>query len=272
MIRLFLKLTDFGLFRRLIWKPIYNRLAKRVAVQDWCFMNYGYYPSIHEPTLILEPSDEINRCGIGLYHYLATKVELRGKDVLEVGSGRGGGSAYLKKYLQPSTVIGVDIAENAVKVAQKHYGSEGIGYIQGSAENLPFGQESFDVVINVESSHTYGSVPRFLSEVKRVLRPGGYLLLTDIRVFSAISDLKAQLKHSGMQLLVEENISVNVYCAIETEDVVKQKRIAENIPAWLQKLFREFAGVVGSKAHKGLHSGDLVYYRFVLQKQMKYVQ
>lgn len=229
-------------------------------------MNYGYYPSADEPTLYLETSDEINRYSVGLYHYLATKVELNGKDVLEVGSGRGGGAAYLKKYLHPSTVIGVDIAVNAVTLSRKYYGSEGIDFIEGSAEALPFEKESFDVVINVESSHTYGSVPLFLSEVKRVLRPGGYLLLTDIRVLSAMTVLKGQLKDSGMQLLLEEDISANVRYAIEAEEAVKQKRINENIPAWLQKVFKEFAGVVGSKAHRDLLSRALVYYRFVLQK------
>lgn len=229
-------------------------------------MNYGYCPSTHEPTLHLDPSDEINRYSIGLYHYLTTKVELSGKDVLEVGSGRGGGVAYMKKYRLPSTVTGVDIAVNAVKLSREYYQSEGIGFIEGSAEALPFDEERFDVVINVESSHTYGSVPLFLSEVKRVLRPGGYLLLADIRIFNALEDLKEQLKKSGMQLLLEEDISANVRCAIEAEEAVKQKRITENVPAWLQKTFKEFAGVVGSKAHKDLLSGALVYYRFVLQR------
>ncbi len=36
-------------------------------------------------------------------------------------------------------------------------------------------------MINIESSHCYGSMTRFLSEVSRVLRPNGYLLLADLR-------------------------------------------------------------------------------------------
>jgi ubiquinone/menaquinone biosynthesis C-methylase UbiE len=46
---------------------------------------------------------------------------------------------------------------------------------------MPFPDASFDAVINVESSHCYPSMGRFLSEVHRVLRPRGSLLFADLR-------------------------------------------------------------------------------------------
>src|ERR1043166_502662 len=98
--RLFLKLTDYPVFRRLLWKPIYELLAKRFKVKDWSFMNFGYAPSGNEPFLKLADEDEINRYSIQLYHYLALKTALAGLDVLEVGSGRGGGAVFIKKYHQ----------------------------------------------------------------------------------------------------------------------------------------------------------------------------
>jgi ubiquinone/menaquinone biosynthesis C-methylase UbiE len=78
-------------------------------------------------------------------------------------------------------------------MANENYGSDEIEFIQGSAERLPFGDEDFDVVINIESSHTYGSVARFLSEVERVLRPGGYLLLADLRTSAGVTTLQQQI-------------------------------------------------------------------------------
>ena len=74
-------------------------------------------------------------------------------------------------------------------MANENYGSDEIEFIQGSAERLPFGDEDFDVVINTESSHTYGSVAGFLSEVERVLQPGGYLLLADLRTSVGVTTL-----------------------------------------------------------------------------------
>jgi len=264
--KIFLSLTDFAAIRRLIWKPVYELLAIKFKVKDWCFMNYGYAHSKDEAPLQLDALDEINRYPIQLYHYLATKTKIDGLHILEVGSGRGGGCWYIKKYLDAENIIGLDIASNAVKLANKYFGAPGIKFIQGSAESLPFENENFDVIINVESSHTYGSMPLFLSEVKRVLKDGGYFLCADIRVAKDFKLLKQQLLNSQMQLLTEEDISDNVRRAIELEEPVKQKRIQENIPRWLQNIFREFAGVAGSKAHVKLASGELVYYRFMLRK------
>ena len=44
-------------------------------------------------------------------------------------------------------------------------------FVQGNAESLPFADQSFDVVINVEASLHYLDFARILTEVKRVLRP-----------------------------------------------------------------------------------------------------
>ena len=78
--------------------------------------------------------------------------------------------------------------------------------------------------------------------------------------------LKSQLGNSGLQLLEEENISQNVVNAMEEEDEVKQARIKRLVPTKWQKLFAEFAGVVGSRLHTNLINGSRLYYRFVLKK------
>jgi len=264
--KLFLELTDYPVFRRIIWKPLYEILAKKFQIEDWQFMNYGYTPFEYETTLTLKPKDEINRYPLQLYHYLATTVDVSGKELLEVGSGRGGGAGYIGNYLKPKKITGLDIAHNAVKLANKIHASVNVKFVQGTAEKLPFDNESFDVVINVESCHAYGSVPVFLKEVKRVLRPGGYFLCTDIRSPAGMQTLKKNLLDTGMDLLKEEVITGNVIKAIECEDPEKQKRIAAGVPKWFTKAFKEFAGVKNSKIHTDLQSGTLIYHRFVLQK------
>jgi ubiquinone/menaquinone biosynthesis C-methylase UbiE len=264
--RIFLALTDYPVFRRLLWKPIYEFLAKRFKSKEWCFMNYGYAPAEQAMQPLLHDEDEVNRYPIQLYHCLATKTNLEGLDVLEVGSGRGGGAAYLKKYFKLKTITGIDIANNAVMIANEYFATEGIGFVQGSAEQLPFSDGTFDVVINVESSHTYGSVPMFLMEVRRVLRNSGYLLLADIRTAHDVELLKQQIYSCGLTVLAEENISANVSRAIELEEPIKQQRIAEHVPERWQAIFRQFAGVKGSQAHLQLQNGKLVYTLFVLKK------
>jgi ubiquinone/menaquinone biosynthesis C-methylase UbiE len=256
----------FAWFKRLNAKVTYELLAKRVPATDWQFMNYGYMPNANEKPLSLPDDPKIQRYPLQMYHYLALKTEVEGKQVLEVGSGRGGGAKHIAGTLKPASYIGLDLAQNAVDLANSIHKLPNLKFIQGSAENIPLTDNSIDVVINVESCHAYGSVKKFLSEVKRVLKPGGSLVLVDFRDVKNMDLLREQLKNSGLEWVEEENICSNVVQAIEAEDELKKERIKKLFPAKWQKLFGEFAGVVGSRIHTNLKSGARVYHRFVLKK------
>ena len=62
-------------------------------------MNYDY-AELDGSELDLHDHPEKDRYFIQLYHYVAAAVELNGKKVLEVGSGRGGGASYVARVLQ----------------------------------------------------------------------------------------------------------------------------------------------------------------------------
>jgi SAM-dependent methyltransferase len=255
----------FAWFKRLNAKVTYELLAKNVPAKDWQFMNYGYNPNSSE-TPIKHLESVSQPYPLQMYHFLASKVSLKGKTVLEIGSGRGGGAKHIASFFEPASYTGLDLAQNAVDLANQIHKLPNLKFVQGSAEALPFDDHSFDVVVNVESCHAYGSVDKFLSEVKRVLKPGGHLLLVDFRGDNKMPILQSQLKGCGLKMLTEENISSNVIESIEAENPVKVQRIERLFPKRWQKLFGEFAGVVGSKFHVTLKNGTRQYYRFVLQK------
>jgi hypothetical protein len=78
--------------RGVVWKWWYQHLAKSYRKDDWRFMNYGYAPLEDPPDMIpLEPADATDRYCIQLYHHVASAIDLSGLEVLEIGSGRGGG-------------------------------------------------------------------------------------------------------------------------------------------------------------------------------------
>jgi ubiquinone/menaquinone biosynthesis C-methylase UbiE len=267
MIRLIIfSLKRFAWFKRLNAKVTYEVLAKRVPAAEWQFMNYGYVPNTNESPLQLPDDPKIQKYPLQMYHYLALKTKLEGKAVLEVGSGRGGGAKHIASTLKPASYIGMDLAQNAVDLANKLHKVPNLKFIQGSAEAIPLPDNSIDVVINVESCHAYGDVEKFISEVRRVLKPEGVLALVDFRDAEKMDILRQQLKESGLQCIEEENICRNVIQAIEAEDDTKKARIEQLFPAKWQKLFGEFAGVVGSKFHTKLKCGTKVYHRFVLKK------
>src|SRR5687767_12629804 len=222
-------LKRFAWFKRLNAKVTYELLAKRVPAAEWQFMNYGYVPNPNEKPLVLaEP--HVQKYSLQMYHYLALKTQVEGKHVLEVGSGRGGGAKHIASALKPASYIGMDLAQNAVDLANKLHKVPNLKFIQGSAEEIPLPDNSIDVVLNVESCHAYGDVVKFISEVKRVLKPEGVFALVDFRDAEKMNILRDQLKASGLQWVEEENICSNVIQAIEAEDEVKKARIEKLFP------------------------------------------
>jgi len=122
--------------------------VRAIRAPDWCFMNYGFADR-ESSYLQLEPGDEQDRYCIQLYRHVAGAVDLTRRNVLEVGSGRGGGASFVKRYLNPARVTGVDLSESAVDFSMSRHRVEGLHFRVGDAERLPFDNDSFDVVINV---------------------------------------------------------------------------------------------------------------------------
>ena len=248
--------------KRLLWRQWYQFLAGYYQKKDWSFMNYGYAPLDHQTEkLSLDGANEPNHYCIQLYHHVANVVNLKDLDVLEVSSGRGGGSYYIKRYLEPKTMVGVDFSEKAVAFCNKSYSIEGLSFVTGNAEFLPFEDNSFDVVVNVESSHCYGSMDAFLMQVRRVLREGGYFLYADFRGKRKTDILHKQLYYSGMNLIKVTNITPNVIEALNLDNERRMAFIQKLIPRLLLKSFQEFASVKGSKNYEkfGLIMNKILY-------------
>ena len=252
--------------RRMLWHWWYSKLALEVPAEGWTFMNYGFVPDRGE-RLKLEASDEPDRCCIQLYERVVGAGNISRVEVLEIGSGRGGGASYVARYHRPERMAGVDFSPQAVAFcAERHRGIANLQFVVGDAENLPYPDASFDAVLNVESSHCYGNVPRFLAEVHRVLRPGGWFLFADLRDPKDAVALKANVHCHPWSHVEEEDITAGVVKALKLDDLRKRVMIEQWIPARLHPLFREFAGLDGGKISNGLQSGALVYLRFALRK------
>jgi ubiquinone/menaquinone biosynthesis C-methylase UbiE len=265
--KFYTKMCDlFPRFRKSSRRQMYQLMAYGYQKRDWTFMNYGYVPDNETARLVLHADDEINRYCIQLYHYIASAVNLHGLKLLEVGSGRGGGADYIKRYMDPASVVGVDYSDNAVNLCQQHYFVEGLSFVPGDAENLPFNDQSFDIVLNVESSHCYGSMSDFLTQVKRVLKPGGYFMFADFRNLDQLDELEEQLDRIGMRRITHENITPNVIKALDADHGRRFDHIQRGVPKMLHKLLREFAGNKDTWIYKGFQTGDIIYQNFLLQK------
>lgn len=232
------------------------------------YMNYGFTNlDSKKMKLFLNESDEKYRFCIQLYNHVVSAVDLNGKDVLEVGCGRGGGSSYLKKHFNPKSITGIDVSEKAIDLCNSYFSVEGLSFLPGDAEFIPFKKNMFDVVVNIESSYCYGNVGRFLSEVYRVLRQNGYFLLADYRREDDILSFREQLKNSGLKLLKEELITASILKTLELDNERKLRLIQQKAPKLLHKSWQSLWGTKDSKTYKLFKTGKQEYFNCILQKQ-----
>jgi SAM-dependent methyltransferase len=253
--------------KRLLWRTWYQFLALRYPDQRWTFMNYGYRApdgAGAQPPLALEPADEDNRSCIQLYALVARGAPVAGRDLLEVGCGRGGGADYVARKLEPRRVVAVDLSPRAVALCRRRFVHPRLSFQVGDAERLPFGSASFDVVLNVESSHCYGRFESFLGEVRRVLRPGGHFLYADFRPRAETDGWRASLVAAGFAIVAERDVRPGVVAALDADDGEKRDLIARLIDRPLAGIFGQFAALHGSELNAALRSGELGYRAFVL--------
>src|ERR1700740_1345227 len=248
-----------------VQKYFYPYVTHRLGADDVVFFNYGYE---QDPPMALPlgASDEPDRYCSQLYHSTATQVDLSGKRVLEVSCGHGGGASYLMRTLHPTSYTGLDLNPAGIEFCRRRHTLPGLAFVQGDAGDLPLPDESFDAVINIESSHCYPRFPRFLAEVARVLRPGGHFLYTDLRHRVSIADWEAAMADTPMRLTSKRVINGEVLRAMEKNSQRGLGLIHRRVPALLHGLARAQTGVQGGKTYRAVQSGELSYRMYSFAK------
>jgi ubiquinone/menaquinone biosynthesis C-methylase UbiE len=253
--------------RRFIWRQTYRGVNQTFGDVNWSFLNYGFAslePGV--PRLALDERDEPDRDFIQMYHHAAASAEVAGKDVLEVSCGRGGGSSFIARYLGPRRVVAVDRAEGAIAFCASHHAVANLSFRVGDAESLPFDDASFDVVLNVESSHCYGSMVGFLREVRRVLRPGGHFSWADFRERRQLDALNQAFAEAGLAPVRTEDITPNVLASLDRTNARKVQAIRTLAPTLLVPLLKQFAGLPGSTIYGKFERREKVYQHCICRK------
>jgi ubiquinone/menaquinone biosynthesis C-methylase UbiE len=114
--------------------------------------------------------------GAHIARYTASLPFVTGKIALDIACGSGYGTKILAS--KAKKVYGVDIDEKTIKYAKEKYSTTNINYSVGSGTNIPIEDQSVDVVVSYETIEHIEDYKKFLKEIKRVLKPGGVLLLS----------------------------------------------------------------------------------------------
>ena len=112
----------------------------------------------------------------------------RPQDVMDVATGTGDFALLACRMLQPRALTGVDISEGMMQVARQKAQDAGLdGHIRFRREDceaLTFPDASFDAVTVAFGVRNFEHLDLGLREMCRVLRPGGHLVILELRLLS----------------------------------------------------------------------------------------
>ena len=130
--------------------------------------------------------DRLNTIMTAGRHYawrrLAVEMAVSGLQgpALDVATGTGDFAIEIAARPEISRVVGLDFAGGVLPLAAAKSAGAGIDYVAGDAHSLPFPDEVFVCVTVGFGVRNFINVPRALSEMARVLRPGGRLVVLEI--------------------------------------------------------------------------------------------
>lgn len=182
----------------------------------------------------------------------------RGKRVLEVGVGAG--TDFINWVRNGAVATGVDLTDAGVSLTRERLALEGLDaqVMRADAENLPFENESFDLVYSYGVLHHSPHTVRAISEVYRVLKPGGTALImvyhlhswTTLMLWALHGPLKGRFLKTAREAVFEnlESPGTKVYTVDEIRTIFgdfSEKRV------WTQLAFGDLLKFRASSKYQG---------------------
>jgi len=241
-------------------KTYYTKVAKSLEDTGIAsiahYLNYGYSPNDNPQLSLIElPKFCLDKNSVKLTLEVVGNVDLRCKRVIEIGSGRGGNIRTINKYFDPEIMIGIDICEVSVRFSTSNTDQENIGFLIGDAEQVPLRTGIFDVVLNLESSHAYPNLGQFYSEVRRLLRPEGYFLYSDMLSKEQCAWCESYLEQLGFVIEHKRDITSNVLLSCDEIASKRKKGYGQDDLNDIDC----FLAVPGSPYYEAMASGEMLY-------------
>lgn len=128
------------------------------------------------------------------------------KQVLDIACGTGYGTRMISQVA--TSVIGVDISEDAIKYANASYKSNNIKYVLANATNIPYAANTFDVIVSFETLEHILSYKNFLSECRRVLKQDGIFICSTPNALISSPDGEIDNPYHAMEFTPDEFVSM----------------------------------------------------------------
>ena len=228
------------------------------------FCTFGYVCDESSPySRVTLPTHLLNKNTIALVLEVIGDQDLTGRDIVDVGCGRGGTVSVVVRYFAPRRVVGVDLSWRAVAFSRRNHRGPGVTFLEADAEVLPLKDTAFDVVINVESSHSYPDIGAFYAEAARVLRGGGHFLYTDVFPRDRWPAHLGLLEDAGFRPERDRDITNNV---LRSCDETATHKLAAYAPDNDPEFMNTFLGTPRSDVYAQMKTGVSAYRILTLRK------
>lgn len=146
--------------------------------------------------------------------------ELHPHNILDVATGTGDLAIMINKYLHPKKTTGIDISKGMLDIGRAKLAKlklkEQIELLEGDSEAINFPDDTFDAVTVAFGVRNFGDLEKGLSEMRRVLKPGGILVILEFSkpkqpAFKGLYNLYMKLVAPGIGKLISKNAEAYAY-------------------------------------------------------------
>jgi len=194
-------------------KNSYRKLYRDINVRSEVSIYSRIFQNL-DHQLILENDNRkiqqiyLNTVAIIVTHQLLNSYDLNEVNVLEVGSRRGVTLQNLSMCFPKSHLYGIDAYLDGVIEANAKKNTE--LYICGDVYNLPIKHASFDVVLSINTFHSFHEPKRFFGECNRVLKSQGMFMVADILTCNQVSKIRTYCEINHMRIVKFQDISDSI--------------------------------------------------------------
>ena len=169
-------------------RQLWGRRSHERAVEDFYGTGVENYEDFHNGYLnfgLWEPGIRgYLQAAENLVHRMGALLGLDENSVLlDVGCGMGTQDIYLAENFVPKSIDGLDVTwkhvEHGRRRSREARLTDRVRFHHGTATQMPFADKSFTHLLSIEAPEHFDTREKFLSEAKRVLKPGGVIAMAD---------------------------------------------------------------------------------------------